>query len=642
MGNLTVSDVTVPVLLDKLRRREWLVPRFQREFVWSVSAVVDLLISIFEARPIGMATLWEQSDSPELDLKPVYIADYDPDKKCRRDAELAGSDSLPAKRFAVLDGRQRCTAIAMAFGGLRPLYTRNRYAGRYYLDVKTTDEARRVRFEKETDVRRKEYTTDARCIADGLFPLTSNRANEEPFAQWMRYVQTIRDPKFYPNGQLPSPAELDRRDGILKRAFQGMVDTKLAVYVVPSEYHLAQICEIFETLNTTGTQVSTVDLIHSWLYAETKTDPKGPIELRQWIDEFGQKDGAIGWASSSDRPELIAQMVTACYLALESPAKPAPRRVRGEERSAVTSVKADDLLATPPDHWKQVVQNDGLLAEYLRDFQEVAAGGYFPYSECPYPVSAAIYVALRWHAKMDGAAGWGRKELDPLFKAFFWRNALSNRYDQGFLSQLGTDIKQLKAWLTKRLEIPNVADWAAEIQKELSDYMKSNPLPTEAQLVDLLTDARPVGALQKSFSLPMIAATNEDFLDPGISLAYPTGELPELHHIYPRSWCQNNNTGPLANVLDEEKAGRDWVNSMSNLMPLSRKSNNLWKAKNPGAILKEKKVPYQNIRKIAEKVFIDEQCFALLLSGAAGIPRFWEKRASLMATDLLGRTKITF
>jgi uncharacterized protein with ParB-like and HNH nuclease domain len=57
MGTPTVGNVTVLDLLEKLRRRDWLVPRFQREFVWTVADVVDLLISIFEALPIGMATL---------------------------------------------------------------------------------------------------------------------------------------------------------------------------------------------------------------------------------------------------------------------------------------------------------------------------------------------------------------------------------------------------------------------------------------------------------------------------------------------------------------------------------------------------------------------------------------------------------
>src|SRR5262245_50513698 len=132
MANLSVTDITVPVLLEKLRKREWLVPKFQREFVWTVADVSELLISVFEARPIGMATLWEQSEAPEVALDPIYIADYDTAEKAKIVQTLAGDATNPAKTFAILDGRQRCTAIAMAFGGLKPLYRRNRYSGRYF------------------------------------------------------------------------------------------------------------------------------------------------------------------------------------------------------------------------------------------------------------------------------------------------------------------------------------------------------------------------------------------------------------------------------------------------------------------------------------------------------------------------------
>jgi hypothetical protein len=199
------------------------------------------------------------------------------------------------------------------------------------LDVKTVDASKRVVFKKESEVIAKQYTTDVHCIADGLFPLTSNQ-NEAPRFQWMRYLQSIRNPSFYANHELPNEEELDRRDQILKTAFQGIEDTILAVYVVPDSYHLGEICEIFEKLNTTGTKVSTVDLIHSWLYRETKTDIEGPIDLRQWIDELGQKDGAIGWANSSDRPELVCFQVTDQAAA---PSKEMPNHSPATVRSSV-------------------------------------------------------------------------------------------------------------------------------------------------------------------------------------------------------------------------------------------------------------------------------------------------------------------
>lgn len=634
MSRLMVTDITVPGLLDKLRRREWLVPGFQRDFVWSMADVVALVVSIFESRPIGMATLWEQGTKPEVELVPVSVPDAIPDRRYFTDVH-----ENPSKVFAILDGRQRCTALAMAFGGLRAHDGKYKYSGRYYLDVGTTNASKRVCYLKESEIRKRGLLADANCVGEGLFPLSSNTEGEEILPQWMRYLQAIRNPNFYPGGELPATEELDRRDGILKHAFEGLVGTKLAVYIVPDTYHLAAICDIFETLNTTGTPVSPVDLIHSWLYSDTYNDPDGALLLRDWISDFGQKDGAIGWASELDRPELTAQIVTACYVALES--KPEPRSVSGNAVATITSIKSADLLATPTLHWKNVIHNAELLAEFLGDFQTTVAGGYFPYSSCPYPVSAAIYVALRWHAHFDGASerNWGREDLDAVFRAFFWRNALTNRYDQGFLTQLGADIKELKAWLCKRSDYSSANQWAAFVHERMTDYMP--PLLSKHTLVDYLTDGRQTGALQKTLMLPMLAGARRDLLDPTIKLSYPSAEQVELHHIYPKAWCNNSKVGELSLLLDRQKAGRNWIDSTANLMPMSRKSNNLWKSKVPGQVLVEMKISYAHVREVLKPAFINEEAFQLLLDGPRGLGEFWDLRAGLIADDLLARTNVS-
>src|ERR1035438_2082452 len=150
MSSLYVTDVTVPVLLDRLRKREWQVPQFQREFVWSIADVIELIKSILESRPIGMATLWEQGPSPEVPVEPVWITDVGG----RHYVE--GSPQNPNKVFAILDGRQRCTAIAMAFGGLRAQDGKFKFSGRFYLDVATMDPTERGIYLKEAEVRKRD------------------------------------------------------------------------------------------------------------------------------------------------------------------------------------------------------------------------------------------------------------------------------------------------------------------------------------------------------------------------------------------------------------------------------------------------------------------------------------------------------
>ena len=641
MSELRVESVQVPGLLAKLRNSEWMIPRFQRDFVWTPANVVQLILSIIDSRPIGMATLWEQSGQTGLDLEPISIVDRDPNTKSIVRKYFTNETINPTNRFAVLDGRQRCTAITMAFGGLRPdTGYFPRYWGRYYLNVDADDPTKRIVFLRESEIKRKGYDVDNSCIAAGLFPLASNIENEEILQQWIRYLQEIRNPSNYPNGSLPENAELDRRNRILQKSFEGIVQTKLAVYVVPESYDLGDICEIFETLNTTGTKVSTVDLIHSWIYSDTATGTDQPIQVRDWLDELGDTHGAVGWSSSADRPELVAQIITACYVALVE--KPDQRFLPGRGTSKISSVKAGDLLATPTLHWQRAIENTETLAGFLGDFQTNIADGFFPHSASPYPVSSAIYVALRWHKEFDHPSThkWGFEEFNALYRAFFWRNALTNRYDQGFLTQLGADIKRFTEILDDRQNHSSINSWCLASDEKLDDLI-GKTIPTVKEIEQMVINGRPGGALQRAILLPMVGKTRRDIVDPNISLEYPKSTtLIELHHIYPRDWCRNNQVGELAVYLDKNKSDVDYVNSIANIMPMSRESNKKWKAKNPGQFFLEQKTSYSHSKQILDSVFIDKRGLELLLSGAEGIPNFWKHRASLIATDIVSRTQM--
>ena len=191
-------------------------------------------------------------------------------------------------------------------------------------------------------------------------------------------------------------------------------------------------------------------------------------------------------------------MTTAAYVSLE--AKPEPRTVGHNQQTKVTSVRSGDLLATPTLHWKNVMTHQQELVDFLGDFQQCVSGGAFGWKACPYPVTASIYVGLRWHHRFDVEVThpWNIADLDALFRAFFWRNALSSRYDQGFLTQLGTDIAQLKLILNKRSSFESFSKWATSANETLVRFMNKS-VPDSNELRDVFsgrqTGAPPEGAV---------------------------------------------------------------------------------------------------------------------------------------------------
>jgi hypothetical protein len=211
--------------------------------------------------------------------------------------------------------------------------------------------------------------------------------------------------------------------------------------------------------------------------------------------------------------------------------------------------------------------------------------------------------------------------------------------------KLGTDLRELRRLLDSRTEYKKIADWGTSVEEQLASYIHDTPqvvLPSKEALIEELTDGRPVGASLRTFTLPMLAGVRTDLINASIDLRYPTGEGVELHHIYAKAWCRSSQSGALRTVLDPDAAGYHYVESISNLMPLSRHSNNRWKIALPGQIIVEERLRYDQLSEKLATLFIDADCFRLLESGVDGIPEFWKRRAAIIAQDLLNRTRVTF
>lgn len=610
------------------------MPRFQREFVWTTADVVSLLHSVIDSRPIGMMTLWEQPDNSGLDLEHVSLPNSAADVELGSLSYFGKNEDRTNKAFAILDGRQRSTAIAMAFGGLRATDARRRHSGKFFLNVTADEAIDRIVFKKLTEVEAEGLDTPAKCIATGLFPFEFNSDSSEDISdQWTKYARDLIDHRFYKDGKLPPQEEIDRRARILDAAVKGIKNTSLAVYIVPKKYDLGTICEIFENLNTTGTKVSTVDLIHSWIYSDTMNDAAGPILLREWIRDLGQSPAGSGWSEADDRPELIAQFVTATYISEKNPSQ--PRKIGGRQ-GPVTSVKSGDLLATPTEHWRDVIAKTDEFGSYISEFQHCVSKGRFAMRSCPYPISAAIYIGLRWTNKVDDR-GWRVDAIDALYRAFFWRNALLSRYDQGFLTKMASDLKLLADLLDEYDSKPNFGEWASYASSALDDI--ETTVVSEKSLLAYLLDPKPAGALGKALILPLLTRPGVDVLDPMNSIVFGRSPEPvEVHHLFPKAWVRDN----IGTAQQENwrTAGRGGVDAVANLTPMLRTSNARWKAKVPGKALADAGVTPTTHNQTLEAHFLHGEIYQNLIHQTDGLPKFWELRAQAIASDLVQRMTV--
>lgn len=628
MASVEVTDISISDLLNKLNDNLYVTPKFQREFVWSENDVVKLATSVIEQKPVGMITLWRQEAKSPLPIEGISV-----DDKINNEPTKVVFTSRAERQpwfNIILDGKQRSTAFAMAFGWLRASNGNYRYSGRYFLDVKEDSTSNQIKYIKKSEIASKQLDGAEQYVKHGLFPLELDKDSKFAASMntWIRYLTLINNKDLY-GENFPGSEEVKVRALRLNAAYQGIIETRIAVYTVPESTSLSEICEIFDTLNQTGTKVSTLDLIHSWVYSDTSEfTHDSAVLVRDGIESIGELTGAEEWLVHP-RLDVAAQMLACIQVGL---AKPDPiRKMAGETDRKIDSIKAKDLLALSSDTWKGFFKNEDYVAKFLKEFQLCVANGRFSRNQCPYPGVAAIYIALRWHLEFENTKDrhWGLSHLNLLFKAFFWRNTFSRRYDQGSMTRTTRDITELKNILNLFQKGQSESDWAVIAHEKLENLSGMLKLSDLRQEIDLFcrNEENYRGALQQALNLLLYTRARRDFINPEISIKN-LESTPQLHHIIPKKWWVKNYT---ETGLELDEANK-WKDSIANLIPLSAGTNKRWGELSPATAFKDLEIGKKSKQiEMLRQYFVDEKAQKLLENGIKSIPDFLNYRSKLIA-----------
>ena len=103
------TDISVKELVNKVKRKELLLPEMQRKYVWPATRVRDLLDSLYRDYPSGNILVWET----------------DEDITTRELSVLPDQTPTTMSKLLLLDGQQRITSLASILTG-EPVQVRNR------------------------------------------------------------------------------------------------------------------------------------------------------------------------------------------------------------------------------------------------------------------------------------------------------------------------------------------------------------------------------------------------------------------------------------------------------------------------------------------------------------------------------------
>ena len=244
-------------LLDRVKRRNLTIPRFQRTFIWRNSQVKSLIDSISRAYPVGSLLI--------LDKKPdLPLAARDIDAVIREDDVQEGSsnaddiwqseesEDAPQAEIEsyILDGQQRTTSIARVFLNSHPLSV-------YYFDLKQIlelhdyEDLSWIRIRKRRKLSNPDRRENNRLLRADV---CLDQKKSDIYVS--EYIEDSGDfPQFETDRKLGREASAK-----IKGIFETIRSYKIPIVSLDPGHGLDSICRVFETINSTGTRLRTFDL----------------------------------------------------------------------------------------------------------------------------------------------------------------------------------------------------------------------------------------------------------------------------------------------------------------------------------------------------------------------------------------------
>ncbi|MCR3730718.1 hypothetical protein FHS35_007611 [Streptomyces umbrinus] len=372
------------------------LPNFQRDFVWEPKRTVELLKSIISRYPAGTLLTWTQND----DLSFGY----------RYFDGVSGADRRPSR--LVLDGQQRLTSMYQALTGtgdhkffirVWPFIDREAGALRSLDDVELDDAI----FAHDSRARSRFNPNDPEWqIENATFPVSEYDRLRPWFKKLARSVKA--------DHQAADDLEelLNQfRDSYL----QPLESYSFPVVDLPASTPLIAVCNIFETLNRSGKELTPFDLLTAKFY---------PLNVRM----------RNLWDAALSRYPLIKEYGVDAYSLLQA----VSLRARGSAQRADVLNK---LTASEVNrHWDSAVAGMSDTLDYLKSQCGAVSSAWLPYGMILVPMAAvfAEISDLRSKAKADALEKLGH---------FYWCSVFSENYDQGANSQAGADYRALRDWL---------------------------------------------------------------------------------------------------------------------------------------------------------------------------------------------------
>ncbi len=524
MTTFDSTKASLSELLREIREGKIQLPDFQRGWVWDDDHIRDLLVSIGRSFPIGAVMLLEAGGEVRFETRPVEGLENEVSK-----------DRAPER--LILDGQQRLTTLTQALALDEPVRTRTAKGKKirryYYFNIRkaleapqfldeavlAVDENRQLRSDFGRVVDLDLSTTELEC-QQLYFPCRRVMNSDD----WEATLHQVAPEHF---GDY-----MEFRKQVLAafRAYQ------LPVILLKKETTKEAVCLVFEKVNTGGVQLSVFELITASYAADG-------YNLRD--DWFGSKVRKVESRRERLERESLLKGIEATEF-LQALSLLHTHELRKEDLNEgktgkqvrPVSAKRADVLQLPLAAWQEWA--DKLENGFRNVARFLRKECFYSRRELPYSTQLVPLAAVLTRL----GDRWLEPQIYEKLARWFWCGALGELYGGAVETRMANDYEELLHWFEDDAAEPRtVRD--ANFQPERFDTLRSR-----------------LSAAYKAIHVLMLREGAQDWFWKASIRELDADEIAlDIHHIFPRSWCE------------EQGISRDRYDCILNKTSISYKAN---------------------------------------------------------------------
>ena len=271
MRNIQNIDISLKEIVKNIRNNNYLIPKFQRDFVWNTKDISDLGDSIIRGYPISSLLIMPANGTLEVGASNLVKGDF---------STTCNNEDGETKNY-ILDGQQRMTSVSKLF-----LSYDNK--NEYYFDLLA------ILVEEFSE----DKILEKQCIKDKFlksnigesfcrtFPIGKNN-DEQPTKGNNRFIsgKSIINDQFTAimNKFLRSFSEefteefTDKYSNYLGALLGAIGGYSVPATVIASDSELGIVIRVFEKVNSTGKKLTLFDLINAKSFETKNKDYEGGL-----------------------------------------------------------------------------------------------------------------------------------------------------------------------------------------------------------------------------------------------------------------------------------------------------------------------------------------------------------------------------